>query len=247
MQTTGNTILITGGSAGIGLALAEKLMRQSNRVIACGRSAARLDAARASLPDLHTLVCDLTDAEQRRALAEHVRANYPDLNVLVNNAGVQYTHLDFGTGGATNGCIGNEIDTNLTALVCLTDDLLPVLRRQPQAAVVNISSALALVPRADLPVYCATKAAVHAFSLALRRQLAATPVRVYEVLPPQVNTGLNPAANTSRASAMSPAAVADAVLAGLARDRYEIKIGITGTLAAINRWLPGVAAALINR
>ena len=248
MQTTTNTVLITGGATGIGLALAQALHGLGNTVIICGRRADKLHAAQALLPGLHTRTCDVADAGQRAALAAWVTAAFPALNILVNNAGIQ-RELDF---ASTDGTLdaSPEIDTNFAAPVHLTALLLPHLRRQAAAAVINVTSGLGFVPLAAVPVYCATKAALHSFSVSLRHQLRATAVRVFEVIPPIVETDLDQGARARRGQktdGLAPEAVAAATLDALRHDRYEAPVGKARLLRLGARLAPARFLELLNR
>jgi uncharacterized oxidoreductase len=188
MQLQGHTVLVTGGATGIGLAIAERFLEAGSDVIICGRREGALREAKAKHPPLHIHVCDMTDESQRVALAGWVLREYPALDVLVNNAGIQH-RLDL-TQNADWSHVHREIITNFEAPVHLALLLIPHLRAQKQPAIVNVTSGLAFVPRAAVPVYCATKAAMHSFTISLRLQLAQTPIRVIEVVPPAVDTDL---------------------------------------------------------
>src|SRR4051794_35155809 len=153
----GRTWLITGGATGIGLALAKAVAQRGNRVIICGRNPQSLDRACTEDPKLIARQCDVTDTTSRGELANWLAAEYPDLSVLVNNAGVQVPR-DFRASDATHD-LDTEIATNLAAPIHLIEGLLPQLSRQPEATIVNITSGLAYAPLAVFPVYCATKAA----------------------------------------------------------------------------------------
>jgi uncharacterized oxidoreductase len=188
MKTTGNTILITGGTSGIGLAFAEEFLRLGNKVIVCGRRQNRLAEIEQKNAGIITRVCDIADSTDRENLAGWVRSNYRDLNVLINNAGVQLlTDL---TRPVDLTRVNSEIETNFTGPVHLTSLLAQQLSTQPEAAIINISSGLAFVPIAFMPVYCATKAAIHSYTLSLRHQLKNTAVKVFEIAPPAVDTEL---------------------------------------------------------
>jgi uncharacterized oxidoreductase len=190
MRTSGNTVLITGGGTGIGLALAEQLIRRENTVIICGRNRQRLLEAKKRIPELTIRVCDVSRAASRRALVQWVTAKFGNLNVLVNNAGIQRA-VDFRQGPRDLSDADEEVATNLIAPIHLSALLIPHLRRRKQAAIVNVSSGLAFIPLAVVPIYCATKAAIHSLSLTLRFQLRETPVRVFEVALPIVPTELS--------------------------------------------------------
>ena len=227
MNLTANTVLITGGATGIGFALARQLSERGNRVIICGRSEEALQKAKAQAPALLTRVCDVTDPESRRGLLAWLNTAHPGLNVVINNAGVQYRRSF--TDAAALQDLDQEVSINFTAPIHLIGEVLPLLRQQPQAVIVNVSSGLAFSPMADVPVYCATKAAIHSFTLSLRHQLKATGVRVVEMVPPIVDTGLGNGARsqgTSSQHMMSPEDFATEALAQLESDQNEIMVGM---------------------
>jgi uncharacterized oxidoreductase len=227
MRTTGNTILITGGGTGIGFALAKVLSEAGNEVMICGRRGDRLDEAKRILPKVHTVKCDVADSGERKALFDWTTRNFPDLNMLVNNAGIQ-RQIDLRTGaaGLING--EDEIETNLRAPIHLSALFVPHLMKQQEAAIVNVSSGLCFIPLAIMPVYCATKAAVHSFSLSLRHQLRETTVKVFEIIPPTVDTELDKGARQRREQedrGIKPEEVSLAALRALAADEYELAVG----------------------
>jgi uncharacterized oxidoreductase len=188
MKTTGNTILITGGTSGIGLAFAEEFLRLGNKVIICGRRQDRLAEIEQKNPEIVTRACDVADPIDREFLSQWVISNYPDVNVLINNAGLQL--LTDMTKPVDLIRVNSEISTNLVAPIHLTSLFADHLSRKDEAAIINISSGLAFVPIAFMPVYCATKAAIHSITLSLRHQLKNTPVKVFEIAPPAVDTEL---------------------------------------------------------
>lgn len=243
MRLTGNTVLITGGGSGIGLALAERLLARNNRVLVCGRDRTKLDAAVQRHAGLIALRCDLTSRTDADALVATIAKDYPGLNVLINNAGIQlnYSFLD---GADHADRIDAEMDANFTAHARLTSALLPALSRQTEAAIVNVSSALSLVPKQSAPIYCAAKAAMHIFSEALRYQLEGTAIKVFEIVPALVDTAMTAGRGRGK---ISPAALADEALRGIERDRFFIKSGKTKILFALHRCLPAVARAIIRK
>lgn len=188
MNITGNTILITGGTSGIGLAFAERFFAEGNTVIICGRRADRLAEIAAKNKGMITRQCDIAVASQRAALRDWVLAHYPTLNVLVNNAGVQFA-ADL-TQETDMSKVYSEVETNLMAPIHLCSLFGAHFGALPQASIINISSGLAFTPLAFMPVYCATKAAIHSFTMSLRWQWRNTGVSVYEVAPPSVDTEL---------------------------------------------------------
>jgi uncharacterized oxidoreductase len=189
MKPTGNTILITGGTSGIGLALAQGLAAQGNSVIIAGRRQALLDSAAAATPSLQTLALDVSDSAALPRIAADLIARFPNLNVLINNAGIMLAEDILAADTAKADAM---IATNLTAPIQLTAALLPHLRAQASATVVNVTSGLAFVPLAMTPTYSATKAALHSYSQSLRHQLRGTSVEVLELAPPAVQTDLMP-------------------------------------------------------
>ncbi|WP_206831304.1 SDR family oxidoreductase [Alicyclobacillus fructus] len=189
MKWNGNTILVTGGSTGIGLALAVRFLARGNRVVVCGRRQDKLDEAKAAHPDLITVRCDVMRPEERAQLLAYMKETYPDWNVLVNNAGIQQ-HVNVRRANEPWEHYEREIAINFDAPVHLTLASLPHLLEQPRAAIINVTSGLALAPAAWAPVYSATKAALRSFTESLRLQLEGTPVEVIEIAPPAVNTDL---------------------------------------------------------
>lgn len=189
MELQGNTILITGGGSGIGFALASRLLRAGNRVVICGRRLEKLQQAQQQCPGLSFLCADISTAKGREDLLSQVTALFPDLNVLVNNAGIQ-NRLPPLTERQDWSRHELEISTNLEAPMHLAMLFIPLLLRQRSPRIINVTSGLAFVPIAFLPTYCATKAALHSFTLTLRQQLKDTPIQVVEIAPPAVNTDL---------------------------------------------------------
>ncbi len=187
MELKGNTILITGGTSGIGLAFAEKLAAD-NKIIICGRRKGRLEEISRRLNGIVTRVCDVSLDSDREDLARWVMDKYPETNVLINNAGVQL--LANLTRPVDLTRIRQEVETNFIAPVHLSSLLVPHLAKKDNGVVVNISSGLAYVPLAFMPVYCATKAAIHSVTLSLRYQLKDSRVKVFEIAPPAVDTEL---------------------------------------------------------
>lgn len=191
MKPTGNTMLITGGSSGIGRELAREFHQLGNRVIITGRRKALLNEVTAAHPGMVSYVLDVDDADAIREFAAQVTTRHPDLNVLLNNAGIMKAE-DFTADEIDVAVAEASIATNLLAPIRLTAALLPHLRRQPQSTIINVSSGLAFVPLVITPTYNATKAAIHSLTIALRRQLRGTSVEVLELIPPAVQTDLMP-------------------------------------------------------
>jgi uncharacterized oxidoreductase len=190
LKLSNRTVLVTGGTSGIGLGIAEAFRRSKNRVIVCGRNGKKLSMVKEKFPDITTIPCDVGDALQRKKLAAEVLRRFPDLDILVNNAGIQrYIDLKKGYDELKSG--EDEITINFVSVVELTALFISHLMKRPSAAVINVSSELGFMPMYDTPVYSATKAAIHTYSLVLREQLKNTSVKVIEIVPPMVDTDLN--------------------------------------------------------
>ena len=243
MKLSDNTVLITGGGSGIGLALAKAFVRHSrNTVIVCGRNAQKLAAVHADNPTIATVPCDIASAQDQQRLTEVITRTYPNLNILVNNAGIQHNYSFLDTRSHSD-VIEEEVTINFLAQVQLTDRLLPVLLRQPKAALVNVTSALAVVPKQSAPIYCATKAAMRSFTKALRYQLASSAVSVFEIIPALVDTEMTKGRGKGK---ITPQVLAAEALRGIESDRYEIRIAKTKLLFALHRLLPSVAERIIK-
>jgi uncharacterized oxidoreductase len=189
MQITGNTILITGGTSGIGRALAEALHKEGNQIIVAGRRKALLDEVTAANPGMQSAVLDVANIDALPDFAVQTASQYPSLNVLINNAGIMKPeNLNDPTAGFS--AVDDIVTTNLLAPLRLTAALLPYLKKQPHSAVMTVSSGLAFLPLALTPTYCATKAAIHSWTQSLRYQLRDTKVEVLELIPPYVQTEL---------------------------------------------------------
>ena len=188
MELKTNTVLITGGASGIGFALAERFILEGSSVIICGRREAKLKEAQSKYPQLHIRVCNVADPAERKALFTWATGTYPGLNILINNAGIQ-NRIQLQQQAAWE-TLGEEVAINLEAPIHLSTLFIPHLLKQERSAIINITSGLAFVPLANVPIYCATKAALHSFTLSLRHQLTGTPIVVIEIIPPAVDTDL---------------------------------------------------------
>jgi uncharacterized oxidoreductase len=224
---SGRTALVTGGATGIGLAIASRLMKAGSTVIACGRREHALRDAAAAHPGLVTRTCDLAREDDREALVAWVTREHPSLDMLVNNAGIQRrTRLAEPEPWAET---RQEIAINLDAPIHLALALFPHLRAR-KGTIVNVTSGLSFAPFVAAPVYSATKAALHSFTLSLRHQLAGTGVRVVEIIPPAVNTDLGGAGLHAFGAPLEP--FADEVVARLASGEEEIAYGTAAPRAA---------------
>jgi uncharacterized oxidoreductase len=249
VETRNNTILITGGATGIGFALAETLVDAGNKVIICGRREDKLKEAKDKLPQIQTRVCDVSREKERESLFNWVKDNFKDLNVLINNAGVQrMVNLKKGTQDLSGG--ENEVETNLIAPIHLSAYFIPLLLKKKESAIINVSSGLGFVPIASMPVYCATKAAVHSFTVSLRYQLRDTSIKVFEVVPPAVDTELGKGTTEEEDQGyrgIPPSEVARTTLEAMANSEYEIVVGEAKGLVTGARTNPERAFQNMNR
>jgi uncharacterized oxidoreductase len=232
MNTKKNTILITGGATGIGFELAKALSNEGNEVIICSRREEKLKEAKSKLPKIHSIVCDISKEKERISLFNWTISNFRNINILINNAGIMRSiNLKEGAKELSDG--EDEIDTNLKALIHLSSLFIPHFLKQKEAAIINVSSGLAFIPLAMSPVYCATKAAVHSFTLSLRHQLKNTPIKVFEIAPPLVDTELMKEERNNRDMpdrGIPPSELAKAVLNSMKKDEYELAYGMADGL-----------------
>lgn len=245
MQLRGNTILITGGSEGIGLELARALA-PANTVIICGRSKAKLVSAATQLPQLVTEQCDVTDKAQRDALVERVLRNHPQLNVLINNAGGRH-RVDMLSERDLEAALAADTELNYIAPAALCSKLTAHLCSRPQSAIVNVSTGLVYLPKAAQPFYCAAKSALHSYTQSLCWALRNSSVRVHEVMMSLVDTNFHQGELPRTIKSISAAEAARLTLKGLAKGSTEIHIG----KAAMARWIafaaPGKGMSIVNR
>ena len=187
MQLNGNKVLVTGGATGIGYELTKMFLSAGSKVLVCGRRQNLLEELKQQYPEVEYLITDVSLESERIRLIEWVKTSHPDANVIVNNAGVQermaILETDFWERAS------REIDLNLKGPIHLCSALLPVIEKNRNPVIINVTSGLAFVPMSGAPVYCSTKAALHSFTLSLRH-LVKNRVEVIELVPPAVNTDL---------------------------------------------------------
>lgn len=249
MKMTGNTILITGGTSGIGLELARQLCG-NNIVIITGRDAAKLGLAKAKLGNVHTVQSDVSDPNAIAALYEQITQEFPALNVLINNAGImRKVNLHDGNTDLTD--ITSEIETNLNGPVRMVKQFLPHLKKQETAAIVNVSSGLAFVPFPISPVYSATKAGLHSFTLALRVQMRRSNVKIFELAPPGTETPLFrgdfDGTDLGDIKGMDVTKLAQATIKGMESDVLEIRPGLSNVLKLLSRIAPTFAINMLAK
>jgi uncharacterized oxidoreductase len=233
MNRSNNTVLITGGGTGIGLAMAEKFLEEGNEVIICGRTKTKLDKAKAKHPNLHTIVADVSNEKGREILRQEIETRFPKLNVLVNNAGI-YSITDI---LHTNyiSTLENELATNLVTPIALIQQLMPILEKQSSATIVNVTSGYVFIPSAQSTAYSASKMGLRAITQGLRFNLRNTPIRIVEVIPPAVDTQMNKGKNISL---MTTEKFTNEVFKGLVNGKEEIVVGVSKVGKILSRLAP---------
>nr|WP_068886655.1 SDR family NAD(P)-dependent oxidoreductase [Pedobacter panaciterrae] len=223
MKTTGNTVFISGGSAGIGLAIAKKLNAEGNKIIINGRNEERLQNALEQLDNAVGIQGDLSLEADRIRIAAELKENYPDVNIIINNAGAAFGYLLNETLNAHQKA-AIEMNTNYFSVIHFTELLLPHLLQKKEAAVINVSSIAVFRSHKFLPTYSATKAALHSYTVALRNTYEEEKnIRIYEVYPPLVNTEFS--AEIGGANGIPPAEVADELILALEKDQFDVPVG----------------------
>ena len=240
-------VLITGATSGIGEALARSFHARGVKVIASGRDRKKLDILSSREQGIETCVMDVSDYGSVIDRAKEIEKHHPDIDTVINNAGVQRL-IDFRSAGTLERTVlDEEIDINLKGLIYVSATFLPLLLRQPSSRLVQISSGLALVPLIKAPIYSATKAAVHSFSISLRAQLKGSPVKLIEILPPLVETNLHRGQGNERQGAMKLDAFTEQVLTALDSEKTEIPIGLAKALRIGSRIAPALFQKIINK
>ena len=242
MELSNNTILLTGGTSGIGLELLRQFYNLGNKIIVASSSPDKLNNLHRHYPGVSTVVCDLGDTKAVRKLLAHCLNTYPEINILINNAGIQYRYDWLEEEDGFNK-IAKELRVNLSSPLYLIYGLLPQLQKQKQAAIINVSSALAFHPKKSAPVYCASKAALHNLSKSLRYQLEGSSIKVFEIIPPMVDTPMTAGRGKGK---LSPKQLADEFMRNFRRNKYESNIGKTKLLRLIGRLYPKGADRILK-
>ncbi|SFT00016.1 uncharacterized oxidoreductase [Paenibacillus sp. BC26] len=240
MKMSGNTILITGGTSGIGFEFAAQLLKLGNTVIITGRDQVRLDDTKKKLPNVHTIQSDAGDPRAIAALFGIVVKQFPKLNVLINNAGLM-RRINLHDPEVDLDDLNREIATNLSGPIRMVKQFLSHLKSQESAAIMNVSSGLAFVPLPISPVYCAAKAGLHSYTQSLRAQLKNTKVKVFELAPPLTETPLLDAFDSvdmAGSKAMSVSQLVGAAIRGMEQEKFEIRPGQSNALKLMSRIAP---------
>jgi uncharacterized oxidoreductase len=226
MKTTGNTVFISGGSAGIGLAIAKKLNAAGNKVIINGRNEERLQKALKALDNAVALKGDLSVEPDRVRIAQELIEQYPEVNIIINNAGTAFINdLSDSNNNATEKAF-QEINTNYLSVIHFTSLMLPHLLQKEDAAIVNISSIAVYRGNKFIPTYSASKAALHSYTQGLRDTFSENgSINIYEVYPPLVNTEFS--AEIGGAKGIPPSEVADELFLALEKNQFEVPVGVT--------------------
>ncbi|MFY1046744.1 SDR family oxidoreductase [Chryseobacterium sp. GP-SGM7] len=241
MELKNSTVLITGGTSGIGLELVKQLTEQGAKIIVTGRNIEALYNAKSIFPNIHTFQSDVSNPKDIKDLYETVTTLFPDLNIIINNAGLmrlidlQDTSLDLEN-------INREISTNLSGTIQMVHQFLPHLLKKKSAAIVNVSSGIAFMSYSSAPIYSATKAGVRAYTQALRLQLENTNIKVFEMIPPGVNTNLQNewAVKPNSRMMMDVDKMVNVVIQGMLKDKKELKPPMIGIIKLATRLFPNM-------
>ncbi len=236
--------IITGGGSGIGLAIAQELSWQGVKVIISGRNKDKLDRAQSVNPKLHIQVCDVTRDEQIAALVDTMEADHGGIDILINNAGV-FEKVDYRAKNQSIAQQEKEINIDFVGPIRMVHHFLPGLKLKAESAIVNVSSGLAFVPLALAPIYCATKAGLHSWTRSLRYQLQGSTVKVFELMPPWVDTEM--VTEFKGQKMIAPEVVAGALAKGLRSNKLEITPGQSSQLKMMSRYAPGFIFKMLNK
>lgn len=238
------TVLITGGSAGIGFEIAKLFSEKGHKVIITGRNKERLDNAAAQLNNVTAIACDVTNDKEVNNLVSIINSEFQNLTMLINNAGSAFVYKLYPGAGAFEKA-NQEMLTNYFSVVNLNEKLMPLLNMQEAASIINVSSIVVFAPGQALPTYSASKAALHSYTQSLRYTLAsATNISVYELMPPLVNTEFSK--EIGGENGIAPSVVAEALYAGIDDKNYEIHVGSTAQIYELSRKSPEEAIKALN-
>lgn len=238
-----NTILITGGSSGIGLELAKRLIEKNNKVIICSRSKDKLEKAKVKYPDIEIFQCDLSKEKECERLTHWIKETHKECNILINNAAIVHI-TNFYKDEKILEKAKTEIHTNLLAPIILTKLFIPILEKNPKPKLINITSGLAYVPKADYPFYNTTKSALHSFTQTLRIQMDKSAIDILEVFLPPVDTPFHKGNPPKKVITVEKAV--DKMISGIEKGEFEIRVGITKLIYLMSRIAPKFALKKVN-
>lgn len=239
MNITNNTILITGGTSGIGLEFAKQMIDLGNTVLVTGRDLSKLETTKKALPKVHIFQSDVSDPNAIYELYGKVIKQFPKINILVNNAG-EMRRISLHDHSVNLENITKEIEINLSGPIRMVQQFLPYLKTQGNAAIVNVTSGVALIPFPISPIYGASKSGLRSYTKSLRIQLKKTSVKVFEVVAPGAKTSLNDkfSDEVDRKSLMEPAKLVSLTVQGIEKNNYEIYPGMANVLKIMSRLAP---------
>ncbi len=251
MKIENSTILITGGTSGIGLEFVKQLTKQgAAKIIVTGRDSLKLEQTKKQFPNIHTVQSNVSSYKEIERLYQEVTEKFPSLNIVINNAGIM-RNLDLQDTSMDLENITREIDINLSGTIRMVHQFLPHLKIQKSAAIVNISSGLAFIPFPLSPIYSASKAGIHAYSQVLRLQLKSTNVKVFEVVPPSTETPLQNAFSNIDPESAGPIMKVDKMVGvaiqGILKDKSEILPGMAKALKLMGRFAPKFSVNFIDK
>ena len=241
MELTKNTVLVTGGTSGFGYQFASQLLALGNTVIITGRNQSKLDQTKKQLPQVHTFQSDVSDSNAIIQLYKNVTQQFPELNMLINNAGEMHTiNLQDPTIDLQN--IIREIEINLIGPIRMVQQFLPHLKTKKTAAILNVTSGLALVPFPIAPIYGATKSGLRSYTKSLRVQLKNTNIKVFELVAPGANTPLNDKFENldgfDSKNNMEPDKIVQTAIKGLETNKFETYPGLSKVIKIMSRIAP---------
>nr|WP_319571261.1 SDR family NAD(P)-dependent oxidoreductase [uncultured Draconibacterium sp.] len=240
MVLQNNTVLITGGSSGVGLELSKKIIAKNNKVLICSRSKEKLEKAKSIHPDINIFQCDISKTTECENLTNWIQEKHPECNILINNAAIVHIS-DFYTDIKILEKANSEIQTNLLAPIFLSKLLIPILEKNANPKLINITSGLAYVPKVDYPFYNATKAALHSFTQVLRAQMQKSTISIIEVFLPPVDTPFHKDNPNPPQKAISAEKAVSEMINGIEKEKREIRVGITKLLYLMARLTPKFA------
>lgn len=249
MKMSGNTILITGGSSGIGFEFAKQLLELKNKVIITGRNEEKLKQAKSKLPELVTYKHDVADSESTRALYSALVKDFPALNILINNAGVMKSTNFYNPDEDLNS-LTQEITTNLNGPIWMSHQFIPHLKTKSESAILNVTSVLGIVPLPLSPVYSASKAGLISFTSALRVQLKHTNIKVFELAPPATKTDLVEVfdeKDLAELKILTVDSLVEAAVKGMREDSFEIRPGQATQVYFLNKIAPKFLLKMMSK